>query len=181
MTGMLERAALLAQPPEMFQTLFGGRTPTLAEKMQFVEAAIQRMTALNIYENNLYHVKVTYSQPFIHLSITRHDGGSCNEWRHFQQIKNELVGPEHEAVELFPAEVRLVDIANEYHLWVCVDPAYRFPFGFQRRVVTDKPTVERFSIDVMSSAVGCGHGIRTDRILPTEVAESSTVEHGFGN
>ncbi len=51
-------------------------------------------------------------------------------WRDFQCIKNELVGPEHEGVELHPAESRLVDTVDQYHLWVAVDPEYRFAFGF---------------------------------------------------
>lgn len=136
MSGMLERSALLSQPPEVFQSFFNGRNPTLAEKIQFVEGAIQRMTSLNIYENNLYHVEIAYSMPFIHLNIHRHDGGSCKNWRHFQEIKNELVGPQYEAVELFPAESRLVDTSNEYHLWVCADPRYRFQFGIPQPPVT---------------------------------------------
>jgi len=29
-----------------------------------------------------------------------------------------IVGEEHEAFEVYPAESRLVDTANQYHLWV---------------------------------------------------------------
>src|SRR6187402_3694185 len=108
-TGMIERTALLAQPPELFSSFFQGRVPSLAEKIYFVETAIQRMTAMNIFENDIYHVELTMTPPYIHLDIRRLDGGPCNDWRNFQQIKNELVGPEYEAVELFPAESRLVD------------------------------------------------------------------------
>lgn len=62
------------------------------------------------------------------------DGSARHDWRDFQRIKNELVAPEAEAVELFPAESRLVDTANHYHLWVF--PEYRFPFGMQAREVS---------------------------------------------
>jgi len=62
-----------------------------------------------------------------HLSIKRNDQEIIRDWRDLQRIKNELFGPEAEAVELFPAESRLVDAANQYHLWVF--PTYRFPFG----------------------------------------------------
>jgi hypothetical protein len=39
------------------------------------------------------------------------------DWRHKQYIKNQLAGPEEEAVEIFPAESRLIDGANQFHLW----------------------------------------------------------------
>jgi len=75
------------------------------------------------------------------LSIKRIDKGVMHDWRHLQEIKNMIVGPEHEAVELYPAESRLTDTANQYHLWVLRSPTLRFPFGFDRRVVQDDPAV----------------------------------------
>lgn len=141
MHDMMKRHQLLSHPLEFYRPFFGGRTPTLAEKVQFVEEGLQRASSMHVFENNLYHVELTHQAPFIHLSIIRLDGGSCNEWRHLQQIKNELVGPECEGVELFPAENRLVDTTNEYHLWVHADPNYRFPFGFTQRFVLDKPVM----------------------------------------
>lgn len=73
----------------------------------------------------------------IWLSIRRQDRAAIRDWRHFQQIKNELVGAECEAVEMYPAESRLVDTANQYHLWCLTDPEARWPFGFDQRLVTD--------------------------------------------
>ncbi len=93
------------------------------------------------YLNNLYHVEVTPGTPFVHLKIRRLDGGKCDQWRHLQQIKSELVGPECEGVELFPSQGREVGAGNEYHLWVHTDPSYRFPFGFGRRFVLEKPVM----------------------------------------
>jgi hypothetical protein len=132
---MIERAAMLAQPCEFYKAFFNGRTPTVTEKAFFVEEAIQRMTSINLYENDIYRVQVKHSPPFIHLNIRRRDKKTCNEWQDFQRIKNELVGPEHEAIQLFPAESRLVDTGNEYHLWVYVDTKARFQFGFRERFV----------------------------------------------
>jgi hypothetical protein len=57
------------------------------------------------------------------------------KWRDLQRIKNDLVGPECEAVQLFPAESRLVDTSNQYHLYVCNDPAHRVGFGYGERLV----------------------------------------------
>jgi hypothetical protein len=68
--------------------------------------------------------------PMVQLNIRRRDGKPIfRDWRHFQWIKNELVGEECEAVELYPAESRLVDTSNKYHLWCFTDPNYRLPFG----------------------------------------------------
>jgi len=132
---MIERAAMLAQPCEFFKSFFNGRTPTVTEKAFFVEKAVQRMTAVTVFQNDMYRVEVKHAPPFIHLDIRRLDGKTCNEWQDFQRIKNELVGPEHEALQLFPAESRLVDTGNEYHLWVCPSTQARFQFGFKDRFV----------------------------------------------
>jgi hypothetical protein len=90
------------------------------------------------YVNNKYQVAVRTSGDMIHLSIRRLDRQACHDWREFQQIKNMLIGPECEAVELYPAESRLVDGANQYHLWGIKDPTKRLPFGFNGdRAVSD--------------------------------------------
>jgi hypothetical protein len=76
----------------------------------------------------------------IHLSIKRNDREVIHDWRDLQRIKNELIGPEYEAAELYPAEDRLVDCANQYHLYIMADAEMkplRFPFGFQERLVSD--------------------------------------------
>jgi hypothetical protein len=141
-TTMLRRKSLLSQPPEFFAKYFGGRAPTLEEKLFWIERSIIAMTELNVYRNNLYQVSIKKVSPFIRLSILRHDLQPCKDWKHFQQIKNELVGPDYEAVELFPSENRLIDTSNEYHLWVHSEPAYRFPFGFfEGRYVLDRPLI----------------------------------------
>jgi hypothetical protein len=71
----------------------------------------------------------------IHLSIRRQDRQPCHDWRDFQRIKNQLAGPEWEAMEIYPAESRLVDGANQYHLW-CFD--FDLGVGFANgRVVAD--------------------------------------------
>lgn len=94
-----------------------------------------------IFLNSRYQVWVRYQDPqpgwpaMAWLSIKRHDRGPMHDWREFQTIKNELIGPENEAVELYPAESRLNDSANQYHLWVVLDPKFRFPFGYTDRVV----------------------------------------------
>lgn len=71
----------------------------------------------------------------VHLSLKVHDRSAHHDWRDLQRIKNELCGEECEAVELYPAESRLVDTANQYHLFVF--RTYKFPFGFTTRLVAE--------------------------------------------
>jgi len=95
----------------------------------------------NVYKNDTYQVSMRdLGEDFVHLSIKRIDREPIHDWRDLQAIKNELVGEECEGIELYPAESRLVDTANQYHLWVAKKSTFRFPFGFDsKRVVTDQP------------------------------------------
>ena len=71
----------------------------------------------------------------VHLLIRSHDQKPIHDWRDLQSIKNAIVGPEHEAIELYPRESRVVDTANVFHLWVLADSNANFPFGYPSRVV----------------------------------------------
>jgi|OM-RGC.v1.023923475 hypothetical protein len=96
-----------------------------------------------VYLNDTYQVNVKELESkdgwpeMFWLSIKRRDKDVIRDWRELQLIKNLIVGPEHEGVELFPAESRLVDTSNQYHLWVLKEPGLRFPFGFTEREVVD--------------------------------------------
>ncbi len=76
-----------------------------------------------------------------HISFHRRDRRAILDWRHMQWMKNQLVGEENEGMELFPAESRLVDGANEFHLWVFEDTKFQFPWGFETRIVGEKTYV----------------------------------------
>lgn len=74
-----------------------------------------------------------------HLSIKRLDKMAVHKWRDLQEIKNQLLGPEIEAVELYPAESRRIDVANQFHLFA-LPPGEMFNFGFTgERAVDDRP------------------------------------------
>lgn len=102
-----------------------------------------------VYLNATYQVVVTKTRAdfdgddsfpeMLHLSIKRRDRQPIdyNHWRILQRIKNEIVGPEYEAVELYPREGRLMDTSNQYHLWVLANPETVFPFGYARRAVSE--------------------------------------------
>jgi hypothetical protein len=102
--------------------------------------ALARIEAENaeIWTNSIYQVSVHRDEAnsSAQLNIRRRDGGPIlRDWRHFQAIKNDIIGPECEAVELYPAESRLVDTGNKFSLWCCTDPTFRFPFGWTKRDV----------------------------------------------
>lgn len=77
-----------------------------------------------------------------HLSIKRRDKMRVGpeKYRDFMRIKDELIGPECEAIELYPARSREVDTANQYHLFAATDPAYRFPVGFSQGIRSGEST-----------------------------------------
>lgn len=83
----------------------------------------------SIVINSRYQVMIRPMDEVIYLSIKRLDQKPIRSWRDLQRIKNELVGPECEGLELYPAESRLLDSANQYHLFVLRDPLKRLPFG----------------------------------------------------
>lgn len=90
------------------------------------------------FVNYLYQVAVAPCGPedsCLHLNIRRRDGTMVKDWRHFQQIKNEIAGPEREAVEIYPAESRKVDTSNKWHLWVLPEGT-QFGLGWEKRDVT---------------------------------------------
>lgn len=80
-----------------------------------------------------------------HLSIKRYDRAPVHNWRHFQQIKNEICGPFFEAMELYPSEERIADNANQYHLFVLPE-GMKFPLGFEGgMVVIDDDEVNAYN------------------------------------
>lgn len=108
----------------------------------FDPAEIPGHPEIEAYRNSRYQVTVRrYVDPDLgacaHLSIKMHDKCAGHDWRDFQLIKNEILGEEQEAVEIYPAESRLADGANQFHLWCAIDK--RVPFGFRERLVTEQP------------------------------------------
>jgi len=71
------------------------------------------------------------------LSIKRNDREAECDWRIWMRIKNELVGPDREAIQVFPALSRVVDTANQFFLWVA-PKGYVLGVGFIDRLVMDE-------------------------------------------
>lgn len=110
---------------------------------QALDRLVREHNRSDYYVNNLYQVMVTEltddygmggGPGMLHINIRRRDGSMFKDWQHFQQIKNEIAGPEREAVEIYPAESRLTDTSNKWHLWVMPENM-PLPFGFPHRDV----------------------------------------------
>jgi len=108
--------------------------------MGFKEMSVKGRTEDVILVNDKYQVDVRFSdkkrgiKSMVWLSIKRKDKNWIRDWREFQKIKNAICGNEREACEIYPAESRLVDTSNQYHLWV-LDEKDWFPFGYMERMI----------------------------------------------
>lgn len=120
-------------PLEPFEEGKPNTSPDFLHRMGITtEKEIREWKVARVFSNDKYTVFVrNYPETkTMWLSIKRNDQNAIHDWRDLQQIKNMLVGEECEAVELYPAESRKVDQANQYHLWASTDPTFRFPVGY---------------------------------------------------
>lgn len=83
-----------------------------------VPRGCQRMVYNDLYSVQFYLEEVPGYPLITRLLIRRNDGKAGVPWPHRQRIKDELAGPERQAVEVFPPADEVVDDANCYHLWV---------------------------------------------------------------
>lgn len=130
--------------PFAFMSSFG---VTMTEALNMVEA----FKCEQFFVNSLYQVNLRrHPSPLgdiIHLSIKRHDKAPVRDWQDMQEIKNQLVGPENEAMEIYPAESRLVDCANQYHAWVLANPHARIPVPYYLEHLMSKPGPKRKPVE----------------------------------
>lgn len=134
-----------------------------------------RLMADEIWCNDLYQVNINrkpaHNFPFelTHLSIKRRDKAPIHDWRHLQQIKNMLCGPGCEAIEIYPMENRLADLANQFHLWV-FEEGYHVPCGFGNRDVRSDSfdgAIQRPYEDGDTTLCDCGNiavGVDVDQL-----------------
>lgn len=113
------------------------------QRTTITDEAIEQLRAHNlsiptVYGNDRYSVFVRQmGKGALHISLHRRDREPVRDWRHLQQIKNEVAGPERTAIEVFPPESKLADTANEYHLFVLpVDTELPFMLDGERFVLT---------------------------------------------
>jgi hypothetical protein len=117
-------------------------------KKSEADEAYRTVSKQETYSNDLYLVQINRSanhgfgekslpDGMFEMTVRRKDREAFSDWRHMQQIKNQIVGEENEMVELFPAESRLRDSANQYWFYGFNNDQVRFPFGMFGRVVND--------------------------------------------
>lgn len=122
--------------------------------------------------NSLYQVTVHHqrSSGYTWLAIVRRDRRPVHDWRHLQRIKNEICGPDREAVEIYPSEARLVDTSNQYHLWV-LPLGETVNLGFAERDVSETVVGahKQRPFDVPPPDLGrpTSVGLRTPVMFPT--------------
>lgn len=82
----------------------------------------------------IHDAPATSASPALwHVMIQRRDGQppGPERYKDFMRVRDELVGEEHEALEMYPRRSREIDAANVYHLWVVQSDADEFSVGFK--------------------------------------------------
>lgn len=113
--------------------------------MTFKKTHTRNNPVFGTYENDIYKV-IVQAHPYGNdemywVKVTRHDDLPIHNWMDLQDIKNTLIGKDHEGFEIYPADDRLVDEGNAYHLWVYRDPGMMLDYGFLYR--RTKPQVTK--------------------------------------
>lgn len=147
-----QRATLPPVTPEMIDAVAASMPNIPRDEIVAVYADLDNDA---VFLNNRYQVNVRklktpgddehgrWPCDVAHLSIKRIDKDRVGpeRYRDFMRIRDELVGPEFEAVEIYPPRSDEVDTANQYHLWVFLAAGMTLPFGWHgQRMVID--TVE---------------------------------------
>jgi len=129
-----------------------------------------------VWTNNLYQVLVTFMKDkWVHLSIHRHDRRAVRDWRELQAIKNEVLGPERSAIEIFPPESRLVDTSNEYHLWAPAEGVDVDMFGMKLLMDPGDSTRDRVEGKSLARQRPWKPGLPTGANLQDETIEDTHV------
>ena len=108
-----------------------------AQHPDITDSQIDDLMNDETWGNDRYTVTVHFldgdRDGFVEITIHNHRRTTHIPWRHLQQIKNEVLGADREAVQLFPAEDRLVDTANAY--WLYAYPVGKAPMRNRRTKV----------------------------------------------
>lgn len=140
------RRAMLEKPPAWWAATLN--LPVSECTPERIEQALRATTeGYEVWLNEIYTVHLREEETamgrLVHLSIKRNDREPVSDWRDKQAIKNQLCGEDASGVELYPCEDRVVDMANQYHIWVFKDGTGRDAF----------------------EEIGFGGGIKSDGIL----------------
>lgn len=81
------------------------------------EVKLKSPLMLSFFVNNLFSVQVYLVNGYRVYGVRRHDQSTNISWETKQRIKNEVIGYEKSAIEVFPRHSELIDQANMYWLW----------------------------------------------------------------
>ena len=91
---------------------------------------------VEVWRSNRFLAQVSQEASAVRLSIQRVTLGSDGRWQdgitweELQQIKREVGRGDQWAVEIYPADADLVNVANMRHLWLLPEPP---SFGWKAR------------------------------------------------
>lgn len=99
------------------------------KKSLFAKHNLPCVNCKRFYHNTHYYVMCfeqnTEWGTIDHLMVSHRKGQKISDhWQFLQQVKNEIMGQDRLAIEIYPPTTDLVDQVNAYHLWV-------FPIGFK--------------------------------------------------
>jgi hypothetical protein len=68
-------------------------------------------------KDGIYQATLTHIDNFVHVKVRRLDWDRIDDFYVMFQAKNQILGIESIAVEVYPRASDLVDGSNTYHLW----------------------------------------------------------------
>jgi hypothetical protein len=64
-----------------------------------------------------YHILFDEIKGYKHLRISRKDKKPVHNWMDIQQIKNDILGVDVIAIEIYPKQAEFINGSNTYHIW----------------------------------------------------------------
>ena len=103
---------------------FRDRTKDGLERLSIIGDVDPKYWPDQIFSNNKFIVQIFLGRRTIggvaydKAMIRRSDAHPVVAWGDLQRVKDEVFGPEIEAIQFFPKRSELIDAANLYWLWV---------------------------------------------------------------
>jgi hypothetical protein len=114
-----------------------GKFPVVLQRQSF-PASLAPPKCIEVWRSRWFLVQVYAEQPgLLRASVCRtridSDTGRWRDgiaWEDLQLIKREIGRGHLDAVEIFPADSNVVNVANMRHLWITEEP---IPFAWRKR------------------------------------------------
>jgi len=104
-----------------------------SQKSLFAELNLMYPNCKRFFYNTHYYVmcftQETEWGTIEHLMISDRKGRKIpDHWKFLQKLKNEILGEDRLAIEIYPPTTELINQVNAYHLWV-FPKGFKLPFG----------------------------------------------------